>query len=47
MKTPEEEAAMLRLKALRRDCKRIGREFGCSHHAVKCFVEAGGFVACR
>lgn len=47
MKTPEEVAAMLRLKALGWGCKRIGREFGCSHHTVKRYVEAGGFVAFR
>lgn len=47
MKTPEEVAAMLRLKALGWGCKRIGREFGCSHHIVKRYVEAGGFVAFR
>jgi len=47
MKTPEEVAAMLRLKALGWGCKGIGREFGCSHHTVKRYVEAGGFVAFR
>lgn len=45
MKTPDDVAAMLRLKALGWGCKRIGREFGCSHHTVKRYVEAGGFVA--
>ena len=44
-KTPDDVAAMLRLKALGWGCKRIGREFGCSHHTVKSYVEAGGFVA--
>jgi transposase len=47
MKTPEEVAAMLRLKGLGWGSKRIGREFGCSHHTVKRYVEVGGFVAYR
>ena len=47
MKTPDDVAAMLRLKSHGWGCKRIGREFGCSHHTVKRYVEAGGFVAFR
>jgi transposase len=47
MKTPEEVAAMLRLEALGWGLKRIGREFGCSHHTVKRYVDAGGWVAYR
>lgn len=38
---------MLRLKALRWGCKRIGREFGCSHHTGEALRRAGGFVALR
>jgi len=45
MKEPEEVTAMLRLWAVGRGLKRIGREFGCSHHTVKRYVDAGGFVA--
>ena len=47
MRTPDEVAAMLRLRGLGWGCKRIGREFGCSHHTVKRYVAAGGFVAYR
>jgi hypothetical protein len=47
MKEPDEVAAMLRLNALGWGCKRIAREFGCSHHTVRRYVEAGGFVAYR
>lgn len=47
MKTPEEVAAMLRLKGLGWGAKRIAREFGCSHHTVRRYVEVGGFVAYR
>jgi hypothetical protein len=47
MKTPEEVAVMLRLKGLGWGSKRIGREFGCSHHPVKRYMEVGGFVAYR
>ena len=45
MKEPEEVAAMLRLWTVGWGLKRIGREFRCSHHTVKRYVEAGGFVA--
>jgi hypothetical protein len=45
MKEPEEVAAMLRLWAVGWGLKRIGREFGCSHHTVKRYVDTGGFVA--
>lgn len=47
MKTPDDVAAMLRLKTLGWGCKRIDREFGCSRHTVKRYVEAGGFVVFR
>jgi len=42
MKGADEVAAMLRLQALGWGVKRIGREFGCSHHTVKRYVAAGG-----
>jgi transposase len=42
MKTPDDVAAMLRLKSLGWGAKRIAREFGCSHHTVKGYVAAGG-----
>jgi transposase len=47
MKGPDEVAAMLRLKGLGWGVKRIGRELGCSHHTVKRYLEAGGFVGYR
>ena len=42
MKTPDDVAAMLRLKACGWGIKRIARELGCSHHKVKHYVAAGG-----
>ncbi len=42
MKTPDEVAAMVRLKACGWGIKRIARELGCSHHTVKHYVVAGG-----
>src|SRR5262245_31461973 len=42
MKTPDDVAEMLRLKACGWGLKRIGRELGCSHHTVKAYVAAGG-----
>ena len=42
MKTPDDVAAMLRLKSLGWGTKRIARELGCSHHTVKGYVAAGG-----
>jgi transposase len=42
MKTPDDVAAMLRLKACGWGIKRIARELGCSHHTVKHYVAAGG-----
>ncbi len=42
MKTPDDVAAMLRLKSLGWGVKRIARELGCSHHTVKGYVAAGG-----
>ena len=42
MKTPDDVAAMLRLKSLGWGTKRIARELGCSHHTVKGYLAAGG-----
>jgi transposase len=42
MKTPDDVAAMLRLKSLGWGAKRISRELGCSHHTVKGYLAAGG-----
>ena len=42
MKTPDDVAAMLRLKLLGWGAKRIARELGCSHHTVKGYLAAGG-----
>lgn len=42
MKTPDDIAAMLRLKACGWGLKRIAAELGCSHHTVKRYVAAGG-----
>jgi transposase len=47
MQTPDEVAAMLRLKALGWGIKRIARELGCSHMTVRRYVLAGGWVAYR
>lgn len=47
MKTPDDVAAMLRLKACGWGIKRIARELGCSHHTVKHYVAAGGVVPVR
>jgi hypothetical protein len=44
MKTPDDVAAMMRLKACGWGIKRIARELGCSHHTVKHYVAAGGVV---
>lgn len=42
MKTPDDVAAMVRLKACGWGIKRIARELGCSHHTVKRYVALGG-----
>lgn len=47
MKTPDDVAAMVRLKACGWGIKRIARELGCSHHTVKHYVAAGGVVPFR
>jgi transposase len=43
MQTPDEVAAMLRLKALGWGIKRIARELGCSHMTVRHYVTQGGW----
>ena len=45
MRTPDEVAAMLRLKALGWGIKRIARELGCSHMTVRRYV-ARGWLRC-
>jgi transposase len=47
MQTPEEVAAMLRLKALGWGVRRIAGELGCSHMTVRRYLAAGGWVAYR
>jgi transposase len=47
MQTPEEVAAMLRLKALGWGVKRIARELGCSHMTVRRYVAQGGWAPYR
>ena len=42
MKTPDDVAEMLRLRACGWGLKRIARQLGCSHHTVKDYVAAGG-----
>jgi hypothetical protein len=41
MKTPDDVAAMMRLKSFGWGAKRIARELGCSHHTVKGYLAAG------
>ena len=47
MQTPDEVAAMLRLKALGWGIKRIARELGWSHMTVRRYVLEGGWVPYR
>jgi transposase len=47
MQTPEEVAAMLRLKALGWGFRRIAKELGCSHMTVRRYVSEGGWVPYR
>src|SRR5271166_5506488 len=47
MRTPDEVAAMVRLKGLGWGIRRIAAEFGCSHETVRRYVAAGGWVAYR
>src|SRR3954465_3122462 len=42
MKTPDDVAEMLRLRACGWGLKRIARQLGCSHHTVKDYVATGG-----
>ncbi|SDF90872.1 Homeodomain-like domain-containing protein, partial [Bradyrhizobium brasilense] len=42
MKTPDDVAEMLRLRACGWGLKRIARQLGCSHHTVKDYIAAGG-----
>ena len=44
MKTPDDVATMVRLKACGWGIKRIAAELGYSHHTVKHYVKAGGAV---
>src|SRR6266853_2119837 len=47
MQTPDEVAAMLRLKALGWGVRRIADELGCSHMTVRRYLAAGSWVAYR
>jgi transposase len=47
MQTPDDVAAMLRLKALGWGIRRIARELGCSHMTVRRYVQAGGWIGFR
>jgi transposase len=47
MQTPDEVAAMLRLKALGWGIRRIAKELGCSHMTVRRYVSEGGWVPYR
>ena len=43
MQTPDEVAAMLRLKALGWGVRRIAGELGCSHMTVRRYLAEGGY----
>jgi transposase len=47
MRTPDEVAAMLRLRSLGWGTKRIAAELGCSRNTVKRYIESQGWVAYR
>jgi transposase len=47
MQTPEEVAAMLRLKALGWGVRRIASALGCSHMTVRRYLAAGGWMPYR
>ena len=47
MQTPDEVAAMLRLRELGWGIKRIARELGCSHMTVRHYVAQGGWLPYR
>src|SRR3954451_13493218 len=44
VRTPDEVAAMLRLRALGWGTRRIAAEFGCSRNTVKRYVGLGGWA---
>ena len=46
MRTPDEVAAMPRLRALGWGTRRIAAEIGCSRATVKRYLAAGGWTAC-
>ena len=47
MQTPDEVAAMLRLKSLGWGVRRIAKELGCSHMTVRRYLSEGGWVPHR
>jgi len=47
MQTPDEVAAMLRLKSLGWGVRRIAKELGCSHMTVRRYLAEGGWVTYR
>lgn len=47
MQTPDEVAAMLRLKSLGWGVRRIAKELGCSHMTVRRYVAEGGWLPHR
>jgi transposase len=47
MRTPDEVATMLRLRALGWGTKRIAAELGCSRNTVKRYIETDGWTAYR
>jgi transposase len=47
MQTPDEVAAMLRLKSLGWGIRRIAKELGCSHMTVRRYVSEGGWLPHR
>jgi transposase len=47
VRTPDEVAAMLRLRALGWGTRRIAAEFGCSRNTVKRYLGLGGWAHCR
>src|SRR4051812_22564131 len=47
MRTPEDGAGMLRLRAISWGVRRIAREFGCSHETVRRYLRAEGWLSYR
>jgi hypothetical protein len=47
LRTPDEVAAMARLRALGWGTKRIGRELGIARNTVRRYLATGGWSACR